>query len=112
MKPLDKKAKEHVNDLTPLLDVSFMDKEECVNYQAELSYKAGYLEGRQDALRECVEICETYEKRSNYTWANGGYSEHDFINEGMIRMAKLLNSEIQSLMQQFNNEGEMKCRKS
>lgn len=79
---------------------------------SEIAYKIGFdagaKQGRQDALRKSVEICETYEKRSNYTWANGGYSEHDFINEGMIRMAKLLNSEIQSLMQQFNNEGEMK----
>ena len=63
MKPLDKKAKEHVNNLTPLLDVSFMDKEECVNYQAELSYKAGYLEGRQDALRECLEIIKSVRSR-------------------------------------------------
>ena len=107
MKPLDKKAKEHVNDLTPLLDVSFMDKEECVNYKAELSYKAGYLEGRQDALRECVDLIVEH-KNYHVDMVEDGYNNY----ANLIELCGSFIEEIQNLMQQFNNEGEMKCRKS
>ena len=69
---LDEKAKEYCMSKGAMYVIFHGDMtkpEDCnyTKYDFTEYYKAGFIQGRQDALRECVEICNRLKKNYPYS---------------------------------------------